>query len=139
MTSSAVPHLWSELQSALVFSLKIASLISMPITPAIAEIPLATDPQGVVRVGGTRVTLDSVVGAFRSGATAEEIAQQFPALALADVYQVIAYFLQHTAEIEDYLSSRQKDAATLRREIEMRFDPRDLRARLLARRASATG
>jgi len=110
----------------------------MPLTPAIAEVPLATDPHGVVRVGGTRVTLESVVGAFRAGATAEEIAQQFPTLALADVYQVIAYFLRHTADVESYLGTRQKEAGTLRGEIEGRFDPRGMRARLLARRSAAT-
>jgi uncharacterized protein (DUF433 family) len=109
----------------------------MSITPATAEVPLATDSHGVVRVGGTRVTLDSVVGAFRAGATAEEIAQQFPTLALADVYQVIAYFLNHTAEVESYLAARQKEAGTLRREIEGRFDPRGMRARLIARRTAA--
>ena len=114
------------------------TLAGMPLTPATAEVPLATDSHDVIRVSGTRVTLDSIVGSFRSGATAEEITQQFPALALADVYQVIAYYLNHTTEVDAYLSSRQQDAATLRREIEARFDPRGLRARLLARRSAAT-
>jgi uncharacterized protein (DUF433 family) len=108
----------------------------MPLTPATAEIPLATDAQGVVRVGATRVTLDSVVGAFRAGATSEEIAQQFPVLVLADVYQVIAYYLNHTAEVDSYLDPRQKQADSLRSEIEGRFDPRGMRARLLARRTA---
>jgi uncharacterized protein (DUF433 family) len=105
----------------------------MPLTPATVEIPLATDAQGVVRIGDTRVTLDSVIGAFRAGATPEEIAQQFPTLALADVYQVIAYFLNHPAEVESYLAIRQKEATALRTEIETQFDPRGMRARLLAR------
>jgi uncharacterized protein (DUF433 family) len=122
--------------SALVFSARNDTFESVQITPAITEVPLATDPQGVIRVGGTRVTLESVVGAFRTGATPEEIAQQFPALALADVYQVIAYFLHHPVEVEAYLSTRQQDAASLRREIEARFDPRGLRERLLARRTA---
>lgn len=108
----------------------------MPLTPATTEVPLATDTHGVVRIGATRVTLDSVVGAFRAGATAEEIAQQFPTLALADVYQVIAYYLKHPAEVEAYLTPRQEEAASLRSEIEGRFDPRGMRARLLARRAA---
>lgn len=122
----------------LVFFGGLATLVVMPITPATVEIPLATDAHGGVRVGGTRVTLESIVTAFRSGATAEEIAQQFPAVGLADIYQVIAYYLSHTDEVDAYLAAREKDAATLRREIESDFDPRGLRARLLARRA-ATG
>lgn len=108
----------------------------MPLTPGTAEIPLATDTHGVVRVGGTRVTLESVIGAFRAGATPEEIAQQFPTLLLADVYQVIAYYLNHTVEVESYLAARQKEADGLRNEIERRFDTRGMRDRLVARRSA---
>ena len=52
-------------------------------------IPLAIDADGVVRVGATRVMLDTLVGAFSEGATAEEIVQQYPVLDLADVYAVL--------------------------------------------------
>ena len=42
--------------------------------PSVTEvIPLETDSSGVVRVGKTRVTLDTIVAAFCEGATAEEI------------------------------------------------------------------
>ena len=51
--------------------------------------PLFTDPHGAIRVRGTRVTLDTIVTAFHAGATAEEIAQKFPTVSLADVYQII--------------------------------------------------
>lgn len=108
----------------------------MPLTPATAEIPLVTDAEGVVRVGATRVTPDSVVGAFRADATPEKIAHQFPASVLADVYQVIAYHLKHTSEVDSYLAPCQKKADSQRSEIEGRFDPRGMRARLIARRTS---
>jgi hypothetical protein len=32
------------------------------------QVPLRTDDHGVVRVGGTRVTLDTVIAAFENGA-----------------------------------------------------------------------
>ena len=35
--------------------------------------PLTINPDGVVKVGGTRVTLDTVIFVFKQGATAEEI------------------------------------------------------------------
>jgi hypothetical protein len=35
--------------------------------------------------------LDTVIGAFQDGATAEEIAQQYPSATLGVVYQVIGY------------------------------------------------
>ena len=48
--------------------------------------PLQADRNGVMRVGGTRVTLDTLVRAFDEGHTAEEFVSHFPALRLADVY-----------------------------------------------------
>lgn len=98
-----------------------------------SPVPLETTSNGVVRVGGTRVTLDTVVATFLDGATAEEIAQQYPSLHLADVYAVISYYLRHIEEVEAYLSERRKQAAEVRRENEARFDPSGVRERLLAR------
>jgi len=51
-------------------------------------------------VSGTRVLLDTSIIAFQEGATAEEIAQQFPSVTLADVYLIIAHYLKHMAEID---------------------------------------
>ena len=97
-------------------------------------IPLEADADGVVRVGGTRVTLDTVVAAFREGATAEEIVYQYPSLNLADVYSVIGYYLQRRADVEAYLRRRQQQRDEVRERNEARFDPRGIRDRLLARR-----
>ncbi|MBI3249374.1 MAG: DUF433 domain-containing protein [Deltaproteobacteria bacterium] len=98
------------------------------------SIPLTTDRDGVMRVGNTRVTLDTLVSAFQDGATAEEIVQQYPSLQLADVYAVIGYYLRRQYEVEAYLQQRQQFASTVRRQNEARFDPAGVRARLLARR-----
>lgn len=97
-------------------------------------VPLKTDADGVVRVGGTRVTLDTVVAAFEEGATAEEIVYQYPSLDLADVYAVIGYYLQRRSDIEAYLRRRQQQRDEVREQNEARFDPRGIRNRLLARR-----
>jgi uncharacterized protein (DUF433 family) len=97
-------------------------------------IPLKIDTNGVVRVAGTRVTLDTVVAAFNDGATAEEIVYQYPSLHLADVYAVIGYYLRQRPDVEAYLRQRQQQAKDIRKQNEARFDPRGLRDRLLARR-----
>ncbi len=97
--------------------------------------PLHADSDGVIRVGNTRVTLDTVVAAFSQGATAEEIVQRYPSLELADVYQVIGYYLHRTSEVEAYLEKRKAQAAAIRKQNEARFDPHGVRDRLLARRA----
>ena len=66
----------------------------MSLVIAAEVVPLKLDQDGVARVGGTRVTLESLLAAYCQGATAEEIAQRYPAVALSDVYAVIAYFLR---------------------------------------------
>lgn len=99
-------------------------------------IPLTVDAHGVVRVGSTRVTLDTVIAAFADGATAEEIVQQYPSLQLADVYSVIGYYLRHTAEVVAYLQQRRVQRDAVRQQNEARFDPQGVRERLLARHAS---
>jgi len=100
---------------------------------ATEPIPLATDADGVIRVAGTRVTLDTVVDAFETGATPEEIAQDFPVLRLDDVYAVVTYYLRHRDEVAAYLRRRRSMAAEIRREIEARHPQAGLRERLLAR------
>jgi uncharacterized protein (DUF433 family) len=103
-------------------------------TETTERVPIRTDADGVIRVGGTRVTLDTLVAAFDAGATAEEIVQQYPSIALADAYSVIAYYLRHQPEIEEYLAKRQRHAAQVREENGRRFDPAGVRDRLMARR-----
>ena len=66
-------------------------------------IPLATTADGVVRIGATRVTLDTVIAAYREGMTPEGIAEQYPSLRLNELYSVIGYFLSHTEEVDAYL------------------------------------
>jgi uncharacterized protein (DUF433 family) len=96
-------------------------------------IPLAKDSHGVYRVGGTRVTLDLVVHAFNRGATAEEIVQKFPTLELADVYQVIGYYLKYRGELSEYLETREREEKALL-DAHPEWSPTGLRERLMARR-----
>lgn len=107
----------------------------MSLTVEPVSVPLAADKDGVMRVGGTRVTLDTVIAAFREGATAEEIVQEYPSLQLADIYWVIGYFLQHQVEVNAYLLDRQRRMAALQAQNEAQFDPVGIRDRLLARRS----
>ena len=108
----------------------------MSFSLATDAIPLKTDTDGVVRVGGTRVTLDTVVAAFYDGATAEEITQQYPSLELADVYLVLGYFLRHRQDVEAYLQQRKHQADEVRQQNQARLPANGIRERLLARRVS---
>ena len=102
--------------------------------PATVEtVPLRVDSDGVIRVSGTRVTLDTVVAAFEQGASAEEIAVQYPMLDLADIYSVLGYYLRNRAEVTKYLRTREAEATRIQQECEARFNLVGLRDRLLAR------
>ena len=104
---------------------------SLPITQEAA--PLTTDPTGVVSIRGTRVTLDTVVYAFREGASAEEIACRYPSLNLPDAYAVIAYYLHHQRVVDEYLVEREREAEEVRDSNQDRFPNGGVRERLLAR------
>jgi uncharacterized protein (DUF433 family) len=101
---------------------------------ATTTVPLSADEAGVLRVNGTRVSLDSVLHAFNEGATPEEIVQDFPTLDLAAVYAVVSYYLQNRAEVGHYLGQREAAREKLKDQIEARFTPHGLRDRLLARK-----
>jgi uncharacterized protein (DUF433 family) len=97
-------------------------------------IPLVFGTDGLMRVRGTRVTLETVWAAFSEGATAEEIAQRYPSISLADVYQVIGYCLRHSSEVDTYLARRRQQTSAIRTSNESRWPPVGIRDRLLARR-----
>jgi len=99
-------------------------------------IPLSVDAQGTVRVGGTRLALETVLEIFKQGASPQEIVSAFPDLELADVYAIITYYLRHRADVDAYLHDQETKAAEIRLKVAARQgDQQGLRDRLLARRA----
>ena len=72
------------------------------------------DENGVMRVGETRVMIDSVVAGFQQGLSAETIQQQYPALTLEEVYGAITYYLGHRRLVDAYLLKQQQTWNNLR-------------------------
>ena len=105
----------------------------MPLMLTAEPLPLTADASGVVRVGTTRVTLDTLVAAYQEGLTIEAISEQYPSLPLGAVYSVIGYYLNHQAEVHAYLAAREIQARDVRAENEARFSPVGMRSRLMAR------
>ena len=70
---------------------------------------------GAHRVAGTRVSLDSVVYAFRRGASPESIQRSFPVLTLEQIYGAIAYYLAHVEEVDKYLLAGEGEFEEMRR------------------------
>jgi uncharacterized protein (DUF433 family) len=102
-------------------------------------LPLRLTDDGTIRVADSRVSLDSVVHHYKLGASAEQIAQKFPALDLADVYAAITYYLNHQETVEEYLQGQEAHSDEVRRKVES--DPQyqknsaELRARVFARKS----
>ena len=94
---------------------------------------VTTDREGVMRVGGTRVALESVVAGFTEGATAEEIQMRYPVLSLADAYGAIAWYLANQKQADRYVAERSRLSAAARKECVARYDHAALGARLVAR------
>ena len=91
----------------------------MAIVLAPLPLPLQEDEHGVLRVADSRVPIDLLVYAYRNGATAEEIALDYPTLKLADIYAVLSFYLLHQEDVDAYLEvqeelSEQKRRAVLR-------------------------
>ncbi|HKW98350.1 MAG TPA: DUF433 domain-containing protein [Bryobacteraceae bacterium] len=83
-------------------------------------------------VAGTRISLDSIVHAFRRGESPETICQNFELLRLEEVYGAIAYYLANQAEINAYLLRQGKKWTEGRQSAEAL--PANLRERLTSTR-----
>jgi uncharacterized protein (DUF433 family) len=95
--------------------------------------PIQEDDTGVLRVGGTRVRLETVINAINNGSTAEGILLKYPSLDLTDIYVVITYYLWSRDEVDAYIEERRCQAEAVRRENEAQFPAAGMRERLLAR------
>ena len=102
-------------------------------------LPLRLTEDGTIRIVGSRVSLDSVIYHYKIGASAEQIAQNFPGLDLADIYATIAYYLNHLEAVEEYLRQQEVEGDEVQKRIESdpqyRKESAELRERLYARKA----
>jgi uncharacterized protein (DUF433 family) len=106
--------------------------------PLTVSVPLREEPQGVWRVGKSRVLLDLVIHAHQHGESPETIVEMYPDLELGDVFAVIAYYLAHRAEVDEYLHQCERKAEDIRRKIEASQRPGPTKEELTAR-AKAMG
>ena len=58
---------------------------------------------------GTRVSLESVVVAFKEGCSPEAIHEDLPALKPSQIYGAIAFYLDHHVEIDRYLADAEHE------------------------------
>lgn len=105
----------------------------MSITLATDPVPLRMDGQGVLHIGDTRVTLETVMQAYFEGASPEEIALRYDSLNLADIHATLAYYLRRKTELDEYLNARQLQSQQTRKLVEERQGLQNIRDRLVTR------
>ena len=66
--------------------------------------------EGAYRIGGTRVSLDSIVYLFREGMSAESMVESYPALTLEQVHGALAFYLANQREVDAYLAEGERSA-----------------------------
>jgi uncharacterized protein (DUF433 family) len=71
--------------------------------------------EGAYRIAGTRVSLDSVVYAFRRGASPESIQRSYPSLTLEQIYGAITFYLAHAEEVDRHLLANEEEFEEMRR------------------------
>jgi len=98
------------------------------------RIPLHQNEDGTIRVKGSRVTLDTIVGRTRVGDTPEEIHEGFPTVTLAEINLIIEWYLNNQIEADEYLEERYIEAERLRIEIQSQPEYIAFREKLLRRR-----
>ena len=95
--------------------------------------PLRWDEAGGIRIGQSRVTIDSLLASYHMGSTPEEIAVQYPVLQLEDIYATITYYLTHRQQVDKYLEQRRQKAQQQRQQLDQKYNLVGMRKRLLDR------
>jgi len=95
--------------------------------------PLCEDVTGAIRVGNSRVLLETVIRAFQDGASPESIVHRYSTLSLSDVYHTIGYYLRHQDAVETYLNQREWLAKDVQQRLSsIQPDLSQIRSRLLS-------
>jgi uncharacterized protein (DUF433 family) len=63
---------------------------------------------GRLRIDGTRITVNQIAVLYKQGHNAEEIADQYPHLTMAQIYAALAYYHANQEEIEADLAAEEK-------------------------------
>ncbi|MGH2607652.1 MAG: DUF433 domain-containing protein [Tepidiformaceae bacterium] len=111
----------------------------MPLPTTAEPVPFLIDAHGVARVGGSRVPLETIVGGFKRGRSAEELDEAFPSVGLAAIYATISYYLHHTEAVEDYLRQAERDGELAEARHRDKFADQPSAAELKARRSERNG
>ena len=90
---------------------------------------------GSIRVAGSRTPFDRFVELARAGESLDEMQEIFPSLSRATLHRLMAYYLDHRAEVDAWFEKLSAEAEELYAWFEERYPTAELRKRLKARLA----
>ena len=79
--------------------------------------------EGVWKVCGSRVSLDSVLAGYFSGLSPEGIQEAYPSLSLEAIHGCLAFYLRNRTEIDAYLQRERDHFESLRRAMAVKNQP----------------
>jgi uncharacterized protein (DUF433 family) len=80
---------------------------------------------GRLRIEGTRITVNQIVTLYKQGRNAEEIADQYSHLTMAQVYAALLHYHTNQKEIDADLATEKKEAEELEREHRNQYSQSD--------------
>ena len=99
---------------------------------------LALDTDGHIHVTGHRIGLRDLLYYYDEGYSAEAMLDVFPTLSLALIHKVIAFCLEHRAEVDAYVARYDAEMDRQRAASRPGPDAAELRRRLAAKQAAET-
>lgn len=71
---------------------------------------------GRLRIDGTRITVSQIAAMYKQGYNAEDIADQYPHLTMAQVYAALSHYHANQTEIDALLADDTREAEHLEQE-----------------------
>lgn len=65
---------------------------------------LTRDAYGSIQVRAHRIGLEHLIGEYNEGASAEEIAEEYPSLSLSLVHRIISFYLDNRTDVDRYIA-----------------------------------
>jgi uncharacterized protein (DUF433 family) len=96
---------------------------------------LTRDADGYIHVTGHRIGLQDVVYYYNEGHSPETLLEAFPTLSLALIHKTIAFYLEHSADVDAYVTTCEREVDRQRAAAPRGPDIAELRRRFAAKQA----
>lgn len=102
-------------------------------------VPLVQLENGAVRVRNSRVTLETIVIRMQVGDTVERIHSGFPTVSISQIKEILAWYFDNKADVDEYLQQIEEEAEIIFKRIESQPGYKKVsREELLRRKAQLT-